>query len=254
MDKQTAVKLASGAAIATGLPAFLKMLKTSKAYISGNQKEYSLDNVSLDEKSFLQGKKIAFLGSSVTYGLAAKGVSFVDYLAKKDGVDVYKSAISGTTLAGNDRRSYIQRYKEEVKPKGPYDLLVVQLSTNDSRYDKKLGEITAKNSGPFDETTTLGALEAILQDAKSNLKVPVLVFTCLRDADDEYQILREKLFELQNKWNFEILDLWNNSELRQKTAEMADVMVDDVHATQKGYLKLWLPLFENKIKDILDEK
>lgn len=35
---------------------------------------------------------------------------------------------------------------------------------------------------------------------------------------------------------------------------MADAMVDDTHATQKGYLKLWLPLFENKIKDILNEK
>ena len=50
-----------------------------------------------DRDSVLQ-KKILFLGSSVTYGSAAKGTSFVDYLERRQEILPYKYALSGTTL------------------------------------------------------------------------------------------------------------------------------------------------------------
>ncbi len=43
-------------------------------------------------------KKIIFLGSSVTYGSAAGGVSFPDPICKKNGYEMIKEAVSGTTL------------------------------------------------------------------------------------------------------------------------------------------------------------
>lgn len=54
-------------------------------------------------------KKYIFLGSSVTYGSAAGGYSFVDMLAEKNQIDCIKEAVSGTTLVDNGPDSYVQR-------------------------------------------------------------------------------------------------------------------------------------------------
>ena len=59
----------------------------------------------------LKGKTILFLGSSVTYGSAADGISFVEHIAARTGCYVIKEAISGTTLADLDDQSYVSRLK-----------------------------------------------------------------------------------------------------------------------------------------------
>ena len=41
--------------------------------------------------------RIIFLGSSVTYGSASGGVSFADMICEKNGYDLVKEAVSGTT-------------------------------------------------------------------------------------------------------------------------------------------------------------
>ena len=41
----------------------------------------------------LNGKHIVFLGSSVTYGAASNGVSFVDFLAERTGCRVTKDVV-----------------------------------------------------------------------------------------------------------------------------------------------------------------
>ena len=59
-----------------------------------------------------RGEKIIFLGSSVTYGASAKGVSFEDYIGKRNQAEVVKEAVSGTTLVDNGANSYISRLKK----------------------------------------------------------------------------------------------------------------------------------------------
>ena len=88
---------------------FLDKMLNSTAYQRGNATEYSPNNVTFNSASPLAGKRIAFLGSLVTYGFAAKGKSFGDYLQARDGVQVTKSAISGTTLAGLETGGYLDR-------------------------------------------------------------------------------------------------------------------------------------------------
>ena len=58
----------------------------------------------------LHGKTILFLGSSVTYGSAAGGVSFADMLSEF-GCTVVKEAVSGTTLVDTSADSYVSRMK-----------------------------------------------------------------------------------------------------------------------------------------------
>ena len=55
-----------------------------------------------------------FLGSSVTYGFATSGHSFVEEVAKRTGFECVKEAVSGTTLAvreNDGNSSYVERLK-----------------------------------------------------------------------------------------------------------------------------------------------
>ena len=74
----------------------------------------------------LENKTIFFLGSSVTYGSAAGGVSMVDLLAETCNCTCIKEAVSGTTLADINERSYVSRLKA-AEISRPMDLFVCQL-------------------------------------------------------------------------------------------------------------------------------
>lgn len=64
----------------------------------GNAEEYDVKNVAPIEPGILTGKSILFLGSSVTLGTASEGVSFADYIAKRNGCEFLKEAVGSTTL------------------------------------------------------------------------------------------------------------------------------------------------------------
>lgn len=96
-------------------------------YHIGNEKIYErIASVT----SIYKGKKILFLGSSVTLGVAAENFSFVDMLRLKYDINAIKEAVSGTTLVDIGDNSYISRIKKYSK-KDNIDLVVCQLSTND---------------------------------------------------------------------------------------------------------------------------
>ena len=80
----------------------------------------------------LKNKTILFLGSSVTYGSAANGVSFVDMIGDLCGANCIKYAVSGTTLVNINEASYVSRLKS-ISPSIKPDLFVCQLSTNDAK-------------------------------------------------------------------------------------------------------------------------
>ena len=66
----------------------LKFIHDNKiANDPGNAEEYHLENVTPLENSPLAGKKLLFLGSSVTYGSASLGVSMADYIAELEDFD-----------------------------------------------------------------------------------------------------------------------------------------------------------------------
>ena len=77
----------------------------------GNAEKYSLENIEPLENSPLEGKRICYLGSSVTLGLYSMDVSFADYISYRNGCEYVKEAVSGTTLVDNGKTSYIQRMK-----------------------------------------------------------------------------------------------------------------------------------------------
>ena len=100
-------------------------------------------------ESPLCGKTILFLGSSVTYGSAAEGQSFVELFETLDGVNAIKEAKSGTTLVDKtfplapaifeEGDSYVKRLKK-VDVAAHIDCVLCQLSTNDATLKLPLGE------------------------------------------------------------------------------------------------------------------
>lgn len=91
------------------------------------------------------GKEVyLFLGSSVTYGYANGGVSFVDYVAEELGVCCIKEAVNGTTLAHNGEDSYVARLRALNAERA--DGLIVQLSTNDVSKHMSRGIVADRKS------------------------------------------------------------------------------------------------------------
>ncbi|WP_297949917.1 SGNH/GDSL hydrolase family protein [uncultured Lactobacillus sp.] len=220
---------------------------TDSAYLPGNNRKYSLNSVPT-VASPLQGKNILFLGSSVTFGFGALGESFVDYLWKRDGVVAVKDAENGTTLVDQDTYnpgdSYVARFKEELKEPQP-EALVLQLSTNDANQGKKLGEMATKD---FDTQTITGALEYIISTAQAKWHCPILIYTNPYFTNPLYKQMVERAHELVQKYQIELLDLYNHSDF-QKQSDL--YMADEIHPTRADYLKKWLPLFEEKLSQIL---
>jgi len=232
---------------------FLNDMRMSN--IPGNAKEYHLENVNTLENSPLKGKKILFLGSSVTYGSASMQVSMADYLGAIDGCEITKEAVSGTTLADLNGTSYLSRLKNVDKTK-QFDAVVVQLSTNDASKKIDLGTISkSKDASQFDTQTVIGAMEAIICYCQETWNCPVIFYTGTKYDSSEYEAMVKALLELQDKWNIGVIDLWNDTEMNAiSDKDYKLYMNDKIHPTQAGYLLWWTPKFQEYLYEYLDEK
>lgn len=192
-------------------------------------------------------KTVIFLGSSVTYGSAAGGISFAELIAERTGCTMIKEAVSGTTLADLDESSYVSRMKTIQTEKA--DLLVCQLSTNDATRGLPLGEITAEEA---DEKTVVGAINAIVRYAKETWNCPVAFYTNPRYESDAYEKMVAALLALAPELGVAVVDLWNDSAFNAITEEQRAVwMADAIHPTLAGYREWWTPVIEAKLAAVL---
>lgn len=197
----------------------------------GNAAGFAPATLPLDVASPLVGRRIAFLGSSITYGAASLGVSFVDYLQTGAGVITTKLAVSGTTLAGPSADSYWARLQRELPLEQPLDLFVCQLSTNDLGQGKALGQITpASQRDDFATATTLGAIEAICAYVEKHWHCPLVFYTCvIMGTEPRYQQLISELYHLQAKWRFAVIDLNSDPTVTAWTQAQPLAMYDGIH-------------------------
>lgn len=231
----------------------LKFLKNNRmAKLPGNAEVYHAENLSPLDNSPLQGKRLLFLGSSVTNGAASLNVSVADYIRVLDGCEVVKNAVNGTTLADAGVSSYVSRL-EKTDSAQSFDAVIVQLSTNDATQKKPLGEITeSKAIEDFDRKTVFGAMEYIIAYAQETWNCPVVFYTGTKYDSETYQAMVDGLLRIQEKWGIGVIDLWNDPEMNAVSAEdYALYMNDPIHPTQAGYLKWWTPKFESYLYDFL---
>lgn len=230
----------------------IALIKNMPNIVKGNKKIYLPNEKHLDKNSNLLDKSILFLGSSITYGAASKGISFVEFLNKSYGVRTIKEAQSGTTLSGKENTSYVSRLKNNVATEAKLDAFVCQLSTNDARFNKSIGKISdSYDCHKFDIETTIGAIEFIISYVKENWNCPIIFYTCIREKDAYYEHLIKKLYEIKNKWDINIIDVWGNVEINKRAKDDKQMMADDAHPTLKGYRYLYTPIFSKKLNQIL---
>ena len=69
--------------------------------------------------------------------------------------------------------------------------------------------------------------------------------------DENYDRMVEGLEKLAEKWDISVIDLYHNETIGSMSEEEnALYMADSVHPTRAGYRELWMPIFEDALKDI----
>lgn len=196
-------------------------------------------------------KRIIFLGSSVTYGSAAGGVSFADIICEKNGYEMIKEAVSGTTLVDSEEQSYISRLRKINCDSA--DLFICQLSTNDASLGKPLGIISdSREMKDFDINTVAGAIEYILAYVTDKWHCPMTFYTGTRYDSEEYSKMVFLLDEIAKKWNIPIIDLWNEPSFNSVSKEeYSKYMNDPIHPTLLGYKEWWSPYIEKCIMEMM---
>ena len=59
------------------------------------------------------------------------------------------------------------------------------------------------------------------------------------------------LYELKDKWNVGVIDLWNNDHMNAATAEEKELYMNDpIHPTRAGYLTWWYPEMKKQLLDL----
>lgn len=238
--------------IAVSLGVSLPIMASKGLLSKGNGEEYSVQNSSSDiSYPNLKGKRIIFLGSSVTYGSASKGESFVEYMEKLDGIIPVKEAVSGTTLVDRNEKSYIERLKRLDKTMQA-DLLVCQLSTNDATKKLPLGEIGSSfDINDFDTGTVAGAIEYVIAYSKETWNCPVVFFTGTKYDSEQYGKMVDLLLQIQKKWDIGVIDLWNSDINSISKKDYKLYMANGIHPTRAGYRDWWTPEFRKYLSDYL---
>ena len=196
-------------------------------------------------------KRIIFLGSSVTYGSASGGVSFADIICEKNGYEMVKEAVSGTTLVDDEEQSYVSRLKTIDSDRA--DLFVCQLSTNDAALGKPLGSIAeGRDKASFDVNTIAGAIEYIIAYAREKWGCPIAFYTGTKFDSKLYAQMVSLLKEIAAKWNINVINLWEDPCINSVNPEdYMKYMSDPVHPNLKGYKEWGGPFIEKHIHEMI---
>lgn len=216
--------------------------------LEGNSLQYDFSTIQKMENSPVQGKNFFILGSSVAYGAASFEQAVGEYLCDRLGMNLTKEAVSGTTLVNDGEQSYVSRLQKPEYANTKYDFFLCQLSTNDATKKLPLGQIsTSTNLKDFDTSTITGAIEYIVCYAKQSWNCPVYFFTGSYYDSNEYSAMVQQLKEISKKWNFTILNLWDNKDFNNLSSETRKLyMRDDIHPTKAGYKDWWGPELEKQ--------
>jgi len=215
--------------------------------VAPNDPYWDLSHALKIPASPLHGKRLVFLGSSVTLGLRSNNEAVADYLAEQDGALVVKEAVSGTTLRQENPGdlSYLSRLlrSESYRGHASFDAVIVQLSTNDAWDEKSFGQ-PLENENP---ATTFGAIEAIITACEKRWGCPVYFYSGARYETlngASYQKLVTGMKEIAAKRGIGFLNLFEDESFNDLGfAHYPYWMSDGIHPYRSGYRAWWTPYF-----------
>ena len=199
----------------------------------------------------LKGKKIAFLGDSITYGVGASSqeTSYVGVVAKKSGAEVFNFGVSGTRIARQKIPSACPDFDEcfkdraEKMPKDA-DVVVVFGGTNDFGHgDARFGSFENR-----DEYSFFGALHALLQMLIEKYPYAHIVYMTPMHRLSEAKTVNEiglpchplrdyvaAIREVCAYYSIPVLDLFASSGIQPAVPVMQEIyMPDGLHPSDAG--------------------
>lgn len=216
----------------------------------GNRAQYNVKKTQTLKASPIKGNLYYFLGSSVTFGSASYNESMADFIEKRNDCIVVKDAVSGTFLANSGKSSYVERLSSFDVVKTPH-AFICQLSTNDTRYDKKGVISDSFTKEDFDKTTTYGAIEYIIAYAKETWDCPIIFYTNSYYDNEDYGNMVNAMKSIAIKWNIILIDLFSNDSFNAiSDIERKLYMNDQVHPTRAGYKLWWTAEFESVLYNL----
>ena len=241
----------------------------------GNNQIYALEAVEPLEDSPLKGKVIYWLGSSVTVGYKAKGESMADFIAKRNGTECVKEAVSGTTLATQEstpETSYVSRLigaESNLDPTADIDAFICQISTNDTNEQNwpNIGELVLEDRSleDFDLSKTLDSVQYIIEYVHETWNCPIYFYSgaYFGDGGDgvrgnadpsgthygqlvEYVKQIAAYYDEKDGYRVGVIDLYNDEAFNASVtdSDYEYLMGDPVHPYRAGYLVWWTPYFE----------
>lgn len=205
----------------------------------------------------LKGKKMAFLGDSITEGVGTSSPEKVYWkvLEEMTGAVCFGYGISGTRIAplhGETREERFERYfgsrVEEMEP--DMDVIVVFGGTNDYGHgDAPFGKLSDR-----DETTFCGAFHVLLEKLLNKYPYAQIVIMTplhrLNEADttyNEWGVRREHTLEdyvdaissISAHYGLPVLDLFRTSGLQPEIPVIQELyMPDGLHPSDAGNEKI----------------
>ena len=246
----------------------------------GNNVDFYVDNgtfksrvENIASRLPLFGKKVAFIGSSSTYGTGATdGQNFVNVFAQMTGATVTNLGDPGTCVANNTKNGRgADRFVTRATPAniGNVDLVVVQIANNDLSYDSKAigphfaittltpsGNIGDKQLGPITDTDTFaGALHDLITTIQTNVKdgTPVVFVTphhvdkalatnpnslqCNSNGDFAKDFV-DAIKDICSFYAVPVLDMYSMGSMSALTANYSYLFSDGLHFNNKGHYML----------------
>lgn len=242
------------------------------SFHKGNSSEFEASKQS-KKVNVLNDKTFYYLGSSVTLGKESGNEALPEYLNALDGVNFKKEAISGTTLKGSKSdSSYVARLLNSVTfdKETKIDAFFVQLSTNDASKKEntnfgKIKEGYSSNLDEYDISSTIGALEYIINYVKKTWDTKIFIYSNAYFDDSSYKSLSytsgndyaelvDLTCKLEEKYDaiegidVDFINLYSDKEFNNISKEDYELyMFDAIHPTKAGYLKWWTPFVEKTL-------
>lgn len=210
----------------------------------------------------LDGKTVAFVGDSISYGTNYHG-GYGKLIGGQNNMPVTNPSKGGATIARNVKwsedadgyRPCIIDMVDELE--GEYDYIIIEGGINDFWNHAPLGELTADFNGGYDENTTAGGLESMFSRIKENYPESKAGFVIMHDpftydAEDGYAPYYEMMKAACDKWDIPYLDLYaqNNTEtgVNVKDAEQRKLYFesndrpggDGTHPNELGYQVIYV--------------
>ncbi len=202
----------------------------------------------------LKGKKIVFLGDSITegHGTSCKAARFTEILERTEGIKAVNLGIGGTRIAmqpGDEKRNDKDYCSRIGTVDSDADIIVIFGGTND------FGHGFAPIGGPEDkdEKTFTGALHLLYSSLIERCPDAVIVVLTptrrLNEDDPRGDVKKEDYLPLSGyvsvirktaeEYSLPVLDLWSVSGMQPKIPTIRErYMPDGLHPNDRGHERI----------------